>query len=292
VAQPTSQAARYNSSWQSVPHAAEPVAQSFSLSDAKLAAKATQTLKKVKLKKYHFSLTLPYIDSRRLDFLGEFSPPQTRFVMLLVVALTVSVGYNLKSDAAKSGVNSKATVATTQSATPESQTAATAAPIASSTSQQPATPVVTSASSNVVLDTPQTLTISKINVNANVETVSSNASGLISSPSNDLAAGWYNASSKPGAAGAVLINGSAAPGGVFAKLNALAVGDLVKVKRSDGQTFSYKVVKIQPLAAGDPLDMTDLLSSEQPATPGLNLVSNASGSAGRIVVKAVEYTNG
>ncbi|QQS19193.1 class F sortase [Candidatus Saccharibacteria bacterium] len=90
-------------------------------------------------------------------------------------------------------------------------------------------------------------------------------------------AGWYNASSRPGENGAMLIDGHSGIGatqGIFHDLTKLVAGDDVSVKRGDGQVFTYKVADVQ-VVDKDKVDMTRLLVSTDTAKPGLTLITCA-----------------
>jgi LPXTG-site transpeptidase (sortase) family protein len=67
-------------------------------------------------------------------------------------------------------------------------------------------------------------------------------------PANPKQAAWYKLGPKFGAAGTALITGhldSAAGPGVFWNLKKLVTGDLIEVKRDDGQVVTYSVDKLE-----------------------------------------------
>lgn len=99
----------------------------------------------------------------------------------------------------------------------------------------------------------------------------------IASPDNVYDAGWYNASAKPGQAGAMFIYGhlsSAKTKGLFYDLKKLRPGDTVKVQRGDGQTYSYQVVSSKTYSH-DQVDMNEVLAPVNANIPGLNLMTCA-----------------
>ena len=135
------------------------------------------------------------------------------------------------------------------------------------------------------VDLPRYITIDKIGVRARVYALGVKSGGALKAPSNIYNAGWYDASSKPGQAGAELIDGHVhgpTQAGVFFNLKKLVAGDIIKVQRGDGQIFSYKVVTTKYYDA-DKVDMASALVPITPGKPGLNLIT-CTGS-----VKGTEY---
>jgi sortase (surface protein transpeptidase) len=117
----------------------------------------------------------------------------------------------------------------------------------------------------------------------------------IAAPTNIYDAGWYNASAKPGQAGAMFIYGhldSWTTSGLFANLKDLKPGDSVTVERGDGKTYTYRVVtsRIYPV---NNVNMAAVLAPINPNVPGLNLmtcagsiISHTAGYSERLVVFA------
>ena len=99
----------------------------------------------------------------------------------------------------------------------------------------------------VAADRPRYLTIEKIGVfQARILPMGINARGELAVPSNIFDVGWYEASSKPGQGGTLVIdghNGGPSRLGVFKNLPDLAIGDVIEVERGDGLTFKYGVVE-------------------------------------------------
>ena len=99
--------------------------------------------------------------------------------------------------------------------------------------------------------------------------------GAIATPNNIFETGWYDASSKPGQAGAMFIYGhvsSWSANGIFYNLKKLVAGDQVTITRGDNTNYTYQVVstKIYPY---NNVDMGQVLSPINSSTPGLNLMT-------------------
>ena len=144
---------------------------------------------------------------------------------------------------------------------------------------------------------PQTITIKKINVFARTLQVGTDKEGRMDVPKTAYDAAWYTGSSRPGELGAMVINGHVQGVGgpaIFTKLGTLVAGDVIGVKRGDGQQFSYTVVATEHVAA-DKVNMAKVLVSQNTAKPGLNLITcggdynNATGQfAERTIIYAVQ----
>lgn len=103
------------------------------------------------------------------------------------------------------------------------------------------------------------------------------ADGTIETPDSVYETGWYNASSKPGQAGAMFIYGHIASWtqySVFANLSKLKPGDEVTVTRGDNAVFHYRVTGSQTYPY-NAVDMGRVLAVVQPGAPGLNLMTCA-----------------
>ncbi|MDO4741872.1 MAG: class F sortase [Candidatus Saccharibacteria bacterium] len=98
----------------------------------------------------------------------------------------------------------------------------------------------------VAPDRPRYLSISKLGISkARVISVGVKTNGEVGTPNNVFDVGWYEASSKPGSGGTMLIvghNGGPNVFGVFKTLPNLSRGDLITVERGDGCIFEYEVV--------------------------------------------------
>jgi len=139
------------------------------------------------------------------------------------------------------------------------------------------TPVATEAvdSYQVPADEPRMLTIDSLNISARVKPMGINSVGAIAAPVNIHDSGWYINSSKPGALGAVFIDGHASGAtrkGLFAYVDTLKNGNEVSIERGDGQVLRYKVVHIETVAKGS-VDMKKVLRTYGGAKEGLNLMT-------------------
>ena len=122
---------------------------------------------------------------------------------------------------------------------------------------------------------PKYLMIPAINVDAEVSDLSLNSQGQIEAPDNIYTVGWYNGSSLPGQAGAAFMDGhvsSWTADGVFYNLKSLKPGDVIEVVRGDNTVFTYNVVQVQTYDSAN-VNMNQALSSINPGTPGLNLMT-------------------
>lgn len=126
----------------------------------------------------------------------------------------------------------------------------------------------------VASDLPRYIDLPSLKVHARVYPVGTTKVGALEAPSNIYNVAWYKNSSKPGQAGAMLIDGHSGIGipGVFSGLVKLKPDAVIKITRGDGKVFSYKVVKTQ-FYPSDNVNMASLLVSADTAKPGLNLIS-------------------
>jgi hypothetical protein len=86
----------------------------------------------------------------------------------------------------------------------------------------------------------------KAGVQSRILPVGVDATNELKTPQNIFDVGWYEGSAKPGSYySALLLNGHVSgptKPGFFAKLQKLAVGDIVTVECGDGQQFNYRVI--------------------------------------------------
>lgn len=145
----------------------------------------------------------------------------------------------------------------------------------------------------VPADTPRVLRISRLNIAARVKQVGTTLSNEPIAPKNIADVGWYEGSGKPGAEGAVLLNGHLAGpslAGVFKDIQSLEPGDEITVERGDGKVFTYIVGRIQEYSGGQ-VDMNAAINSINPNKKGLNLVTTLnkySGTEKRVIVFATQ----
>lgn len=114
-----------------------------------------------------------------------------------------------------------------------------ASPMASSFSQ-----TITKAPEQINI--PTTLTIPKIGVSAQVESVGLDAQGKMDIPRNYVDVAWYDLGQKPGEKGSAVIDGhldtpTGAPG-VFSNISRLTAGDTIVVTDSNGKQYMFSVV--------------------------------------------------
>lgn len=130
----------------------------------------------------------------------------------------------------------------------------------------------------VAASMPRKISIPKIEAEARILKLGVTASGAMAAPANIFDTGWYDQSSKPGEAGAMLIDGHVhgpTKPGVFHQLKTLKPGDEIAVERGDGQLFNYKVVSLKTYPA-DSVDMMGAaLTPVTAGKPGLNLITCA-----------------
>ena len=136
---------------------------------------------------------------------------------------------------------------------------------------------------------PKFITLPTIGVNkTRIISLGLLSNGQIATPSSIFDTGWYQASSKPGQAGAMFIYGhvsSWTANGVFYNLKKLKAGDSLSVTRGDNKIFTYHVVstKIYPY---DKVDMNQVLAPIDPKQPGLNLMT----CTGKIIKGTSEFS--
>ncbi len=101
---------------------------------------------------------------------------------------------------------------------------------------------------------PVSLTIPLIGVQTNLITLGLASDGALQVPSSTSVAGWYTGSPRPGAVGSAIIVGHIDSGntaGVFFRLDTLARGDKVYVKRADGTLVEFRVTSVQSYPKDD-----------------------------------------
>jgi len=128
---------------------------------------------------------------------------------------------------------------------------------------------------HVAANMPRFIRINKLGVEARVKRIGTKPNNQLESPSSIFDTGWYDGSSKPGEAGAALIDAHVAgpsKHGVFYDLKKLIAGDAIQIERGDGKLINYKVVSSKSFPA-DSVDMASTLVSADPAKPGLNLMT-------------------
>ena len=114
------------------------------------------------------------------------------------------------------------------------------------------------------------------------------SNGQIATPNNIYETGWYNASSKPGQAGAMFIFGHVATYtkyGIFNNLGDLKTGARITITRGDNRTYVYQVVAMKTYPYNK-VDMNAVLSPVNSGVPGLNLMT----CTGPVIQSLSEYS--
>lgn len=150
------------------------------------------------------------------------------------------------------------------------------APAGSVPDERPITPAQVAAHITAA-DEPRLLKIKKLGITSRVIGLGQNNKGELLAPRSIFDAGWYSASAKPGAGGAVLIDGHSTgltKQGVFSAIKTLVAGDEMSIERGDGRLVSYRVVLSRQFPA-DAVDMASAISPITPGKAGLNLITCA-----------------
>jgi sortase (surface protein transpeptidase) len=95
---------------------------------------------------------------------------------------------------------------------------------------------------------PVSLTIPLIGVQTSLITLGLLSNGQLAVPPTAAVAGWYTGSPRPGSVGSAIIVGhidNIHGPGVFYRLNTLARGDKIYVKRADGTLAEFSVTAVQ-----------------------------------------------
>ena len=166
------------------------------------------------------------------------------------------------------------TKATTQASSPSATTTDSSAPAGSAPSTvKPSASAVTSYA--VAPDLPKYFILPGYDTKARILPMGIDANGALKTPGNVHDVGWYNASSKPGLSGAMLLDAhvsSWTTEGVFYHLKDLKTGDTVQVQRGDGTTYTYRVVKTQTYDYQH-VDMKAAVMPVNESKPGLNMIT-------------------
>ncbi len=127
----------------------------------------------------------------------------------------------------------------------------------------------------VAPDEPRALYIDALNIAARIKPMGLNSDKSIQAPTNIYDAGWYTGSAKPGANGALFIDGHASGDtryGLFGSLGTLKKDDTIVVEKGDGTKLTYRVVYIETVSLED-VDMSKVLAPYPGVTQGLNLMT-------------------
>lgn len=121
---------------------------------------------------------------------------------------------------------------------------------------------------------PRAIYIDTLHIKARTLPMTIHSNGAMQAPINIYDAGWYTGASRPGEQGAVVVVGHASGPtreGLFAYIDTLNMGDVVRVERGDGNQFWYKVIEKKTVAL-DLVDMTELLKPHE-GSEGLNMMT-------------------
>lgn len=127
----------------------------------------------------------------------------------------------------------------------------------------------------VAADLPRALYIDKISVKARVLPMGVNPDGTIQAPKNIFDSGWYTSSVRPGEPGVTFINAHASGAtryGLFAYLDKLSAGDIIRIEKGDGTQLRYKVTQVATVNK-DSIKMSDLLKASDNTAHNLNLMT-------------------
>lgn len=128
----------------------------------------------------------------------------------------------------------------------------------------------------VAADLPKFIAAPKMGVDqARIKGLGITKNNQIAVPDNIYDAGWYNASAKPGQAGAMFIYGHVSSWeahGLFYDLKKLKKGDTVTITRGDDKPFNYTVVSIA-VYPFDKVPMDKVLAPVNAKQQGLNLMT-------------------
>lgn len=127
----------------------------------------------------------------------------------------------------------------------------------------------------VAPDAPRILKIDRLGLAARIRPMGLNSDKSIQAPKNVNDAGWYMDSAKPGEAGALFIDGHASGSsrlGLFAYLDTLEKGDMVRLEKGDGTKLSYQVVHVAVVPL-ESIDMSKILAPYPGVEKGLNLMT-------------------
>jgi len=106
-----------------------------------------------------------------------------------------------------------------------------------------------------VADSSEHLRIEKISVDTKIVQVGLTKAGDMDVPGNIYDVGWYNKGTKIGSKGTAVLaghlDGAGGEPGVFAKLNQLSIGDVIKIILPDGKEIIFKVTKTKQYGAND-----------------------------------------
>jgi LPXTG-site transpeptidase (sortase) family protein len=195
---------------------------------------------------------------------------QPKGLPFIIILLSLFAGVGI-SFVVYTAVNGKATVTQPIASGAGSDNA----DVVAEASEETPVPVQVVQKYTVPNDEPRMLKIDSLGINARIRPMGINSIQAISAPVNIHDSGWYIGSSKPGAPGAMFIDGHASGTtrkGLFAYLDTMKDGNVITIERGDGQSLNYQVVHVETVPK-DTVDMSKVLSTYGGAAEGLNLMT-------------------
>jgi LPXTG-site transpeptidase (sortase) family protein len=101
---------------------------------------------------------------------------------------------------------------------------------------------------------PVALTIPALGIDSRLIGLRKNTDGSLQVPEDPMRAGWYSQGPAPGDDGPAVIVGhvdSYRGPGIFARLDRLALGDVMDVRRADGSVAAFVVISVETFAKRD-----------------------------------------
>jgi LPXTG-site transpeptidase (sortase) family protein len=122
---------------------------------------------------------------------------------------------------------------------------------------------------------PRILSIEKLSISARILPMGINPDGSMQAPGNINDSGWYQGSARPGAPGAMVIDGHVGgptKPGIFARLDTLVAGDFIKLEKGNHEVLTYQVVQVKTVPL-ESVNMAEVLKPFDKQTEGLNLIT-------------------
>ncbi len=136
-------------------------------------------------------------------------------------------------------------------------------------------------------DKPKAIRIQRMGLQARIIPVVTSFNGEPAPTSNTHDIGWLANSAKPGQPGVVLLDGyTSGPSqpGALLGMGSLITGDLINIENGDGQTITYKVVRLKTYPS-DKVNMQEVSAAVEPGHAGLNIIANT----GRFNVRSNQF---
>ncbi|MGH7202884.1 MAG: class F sortase [Candidatus Levyibacteriota bacterium] len=175
---------------------------------------------------------------------------------LIIVGIGVGVGFGLRSSHAENATQQVLSANTSYN---------------TSTNQDPVAPTT---APQAVSGTPVHISIPKINVDTQVESVGMDSKGRMDVPKNADNTAWFSPGFRPGVNGSAVIDGhydkvTGAPA-VFYKLKDLTAGDNIIITDNNGTKYTFAVDRVVPYP-DDNFPIKEVFAAA--AVPQLNLIT-------------------